>query len=167
MTKIKDLVTVTVDNVFRNFPVDSERYELVGLVVGMNEVSRYNDELPKIPTTIQDERMKLFLEQTLGNFIQGALAMIRVKAATQRDALPLIVYDRARRCSASFGEGYGGLCGELFSHDYVEDIVQDLWSNFLDELVEQHTVYGKPRNGQPILSSESLYRPKRESTDVP
>jgi len=32
MTKVKDLVDVIVDNAFRLFPVDTERYELCGLL---------------------------------------------------------------------------------------------------------------------------------------
>jgi hypothetical protein len=79
MTKIDDLVTVTVDRVFQLFLVDDERYELVDLVDEMTDDFSEGVRL-RVPQTT-NERTKLFLQQTIETFALGAVSMTMIAHA--------------------------------------------------------------------------------------
>jgi hypothetical protein len=139
MTKIKDLVTVTVDNVFRLFPVDDERYELVAQVIDVKECL-FQGGFSQTAITTDNDRIKMFLSQTLENFAMGASALLRYRLCGPREVLPPIVCDRAKRAALSMNE-----------YDSEVDLCETpeentrlwlwcLWSSFSDQLRDMHVV---------------------------
>lgn len=139
MTKIKDLVTVTVDNVFRTFPLDSERYELVDHVRTIKTLL-LDENSPLTVPAMNDGRIKAFLEQVVETFITGAMAMLRVNMSVPGEPIPTIVQDRARRAAASMNEYDAGMdvCQDARSN--VQLWLWCLWSKFSDTLSEAHIV---------------------------
>jgi hypothetical protein len=154
MTKIKDLVTVTVDNAFRNFPVDSERYELVEHVDFIaDELLKGNWSRATSPTG--SERIMFFTKTVQDTFALHAMCLARVQTEDPLDLGP-VVMDRARRAKASMNPG-----------DEVYDTLRDLEENvreywvvlfdcFRDRLVKEHRLLGaylagrkSARNGVP------------------
>lgn len=101
MTKIKDLVTVQVENVFRFFPIDSERYELI-VKVGEMYTDLVDCEDPVYDLTDCEEKVRLSIESILENFHCGAHALVmrRLYPVVGVDKVS-ILKDRARRCEAS------------------------------------------------------------------
>lgn len=103
MTKIKDLATVCVDNMFRLVPVDEERYELfVHLDNWLQTIadSNIDDVVSTVPVFCNWALTDLFLK-TQENILTSAVAAKRVWEAIDQDNLPLIVRDRARRYFAA------------------------------------------------------------------
>lgn len=99
MSKIKDLVTVTVDTAYRAFPLDKERYELLDVLrVNALAITKYDERC--FPSDC-DERVKVFLNGVHENFERGANAFARVAFAGFPRALPNVVEDRAERVRAS------------------------------------------------------------------
>lgn len=141
MTKIKDLVTVTVENVFRNFPIDSERYELVDLV----ETMIAHDSLMAVHEfveTIENERTKSFLITSLDSFLEFAKAAIRVVRSDSPDQLPLIVYDRYRRVFGVFDQ-FDRV--QLQVEDEAAALEIATWAilfRFRDVLRKEHVIHG-------------------------
>jgi hypothetical protein len=94
MTKIKDLATVTVDNVFKAFPLDSERYELIGHWAQMLSAFKEGDGYVWYPET--DEPFRVYTEEMLKTLGQCAAAFKR--HFSQEPVAPgSIVHDRSRR----------------------------------------------------------------------
>lgn len=99
MTKIKDLVTVLVDNAFLLFPVDTERYELRGHACAY--LLRLHGLREKHPSD-QDERVKSFLDETDKTIVRCSFAFARdfstdssrTKADDHRARLVMASFDR-------------------------------------------------------------------------
>lgn len=137
MTKIRDLVTVSVDNVFRMFPVDSERYDLIvgcGLLVALISDGKFG----KFFTAVRDSRVKTHLWGVWGNADLGAVSWLRVTyPAYYGEVLPFIVHDRARRFIASFSDEQV----EHFTRDgrsYYDELMTAFWEGFLASLRCEH-----------------------------
>jgi hypothetical protein len=135
MTRLKSLVTVTVDNVFRAFPIDSERYELIACVAAI--VENVSDDVPMGIAAIEDERIRAFLYGTAENFALGAIAHLQVSLRGEHGTSGVGI-DRARRfalCLNSDDLKYDPCL------DYGEHLVawiDDLWGVFLRALEEAH-----------------------------
>jgi hypothetical protein len=143
MTKLKSLVTVTVENVFRSFPIDSERYELVAAVGTMKEVFFEEDVLST--DLVGDERMKAFLYGVIENFGLGATSMLQTYAiGSYPTTIPQIVFDRARRAAASMNQFDAEYQWEKTPRENVRMWMWCLWSNFDQALQEAHD--HKPQN---------------------
>jgi hypothetical protein len=132
MTKIKDLVTVTVDNTFRLYPIDSERYDLA------KEVWRCYDALTKGATMapldqIVCSQKQSFLEQVDINFSRSARAFAFVTQGPSLFEPTAIAHDRSRRVIAAFGEdvcaGIRGTLDERIRFTYVR-----LWLLYANSL---------------------------------
>lgn len=139
MTKINDLVTVTVRNVFRNFLIDSERYELVDLVES-TEALLLEGAKPDF-STIRNERIRSFLEGVDDRFTLGADNLVRVSEAGYPNTLPMIVNDRADRVSASLDRGD---LREVWAYSGCPrcEIRCLLWSRFYYLLRKEHIKRG-------------------------
>jgi hypothetical protein len=96
MTNIKDVVTVTVDNAFRLFPIDKERYELFVYICGMRALASNQDAPVSLPSGIEDDRIRSFLSATRSNFRLGALSIVRYHRSAITALSPIVV-DRAWR----------------------------------------------------------------------
>jgi hypothetical protein len=141
MTKIKDLVTVTVDNVFRNFPIDSERYELIDYIGLMLEESS-DDVFPIHVPMIEQWRTKSFLDATFETFALGAVSLLRVQLSVDSSDVPSVVLDRARRFAASLSSWDAGYDPELDSRENIELWVHCIFSELYRRLRSEHTVHG-------------------------
>lgn len=137
MTMAKSLVTVTVDNVFRNFLIDEERYELLDVVEEMTSVF-FKTEILSVPR-IKNERIKAFLEGVIENFALGATSMLRTYAVDDYPTVvPLIVHDRARRAAASMYHGENEYDPDLSPRHNVRLWMWCLWAGFRDEFHDAH-----------------------------
>jgi hypothetical protein len=99
MTKIKDLVTVTVRTAEATFLIDEERYELLDLFHMFPTPEEVWNE--RVIVTDQIDRQKAFLEDVSMTFQRAA----RVYVCSQNERpLTTLDADLARRCEASITE---------------------------------------------------------------
>jgi hypothetical protein len=137
MTTAKSLVTVTVDNVFRSFPIDEERYELLDMV-GLVVETIFNDK-PLRFDRIDDERTKLFLEGVHENFALGATSLLRkLNGLESPDEIPAIVIDRANRTAASMNTYDAEYDSDSTPRENVDTWVWCLWANLYEALKNEH-----------------------------
>jgi hypothetical protein len=136
MTIRKCLVTVSVDNVFRNFLEDSERYELVDHVEHALVAASEGGVFTYI-STIENERIMSFLQATLDNFVIGANALTRCYSE-DTGVHAAVVRDRALRCASS-------LSADDDRYDYLASQSENtrrytmaLFSEFRDLLRKEH-----------------------------
>jgi hypothetical protein len=149
----KSLVTVTVENVFRNFLIDEERYELLEVVGQMEDVF-FNTDVLAVPP-IKNERIKAFLEGVVENFALGAASMLRVYASDERwRDIPAIVLDRARRAAASMCVYDADFDATESPRQQIQTWTWCLWANFDDALQEAH-VSSAAKFGTLKVSAES------------
>jgi hypothetical protein len=137
MTKLKDLATVTVESAFRLFPVDTERYELY-VAVGRHVMNPSDEGCMKtFPITGSHTINEWFLA-TIENVNCLADAFVRVSA--ELPGLPAIVYDRARRVTATISNSYDDLvfCPTELLGAPVERVVHELWRCIYGRMVTTH-----------------------------
>jgi hypothetical protein len=98
MRKIKDLVTVQLENALRAYPSNEKRYELLVAVRSIVKAVEANTEEVPQPTAgpVRD-----FIEGTHQNFMHGAMALALTFIQDGNDDLPLIISERAARTEAS------------------------------------------------------------------
>lgn len=132
MTKIKDLVTVSVDNAFLLFPIDSERYELAGCVMAYNCGILSYAAGERFDT--RDMRVRAFILETEENFRKAATAYARLFTSPW-ECLKAVDFDRAKRVIASFESRPWSETPWRVTGDYVvNDIVTELFVLLQDEL---------------------------------
>jgi hypothetical protein len=138
MTKIDDLVTVTVDRVFQLFLVDDERYELVDLVDEMTDDFSEGVRL-RVPQTT-NERTKLFLQQTIETFALGAVSMTMIAlAGPSQGEVTLTTATRAQRASASLDRmEYRIALTQGDPREVASSFLWFLWSAFNKRLRDEH-----------------------------
>jgi methionyl-tRNA synthetase len=133
----KSLVTVTVENVYRNFLIDEERYELLDVVKTMQDVF-FNEDVLIVPP-IRNERIKSFLEGVIENFALGATSMLRTYAVdTYPESIPSVVFDRARRAAASMNRFDAEYDVDESPRHNVQMWMWCLWANFTDAFYQEH-----------------------------
>jgi hypothetical protein len=152
MTMIKDLVTVTVENVFRNFLIDEERYELLDVVDQISRLSMFA-ETPRSDFPIENERIKAFIGGVSENFSLGAVSLLRVTLAYEDPGqIPAIVLDRARRCAMSMDPLDRGYDWGLSARQNACIWVSCLWDELGERLREAHT-FRQPSHSDMELQS--------------
>lgn len=140
MTKIKDLATVTVDNAFRSFPLDKERYELLAALESWYcSCTDVRELLTTCPTLAVNKNVYVWFVSTSENLLNASIAFKRVVA--EPEGLPSIVYDRARRVSAVITACYDDLVLDPLEllDEPVESIVDVMWRCIIGRM---HTTQG-------------------------
>jgi hypothetical protein len=151
MTMAKSLVTVTVDNVFRSFPIDEERYELLDMI-GLVVDTMFHGK-PVQFDRIEDERTKLFLLGVHDNFALGATSLLRkLNGWEDPEKIPAIVIDRAIRTAESMNKYDAEYDSDSTPRENVNTWVWCLWANFYDALRNEHL--------DPIDRAEEVRRDK-------
>lgn len=160
MTMAKSLVTVTVDNVFRNFLIDEERYELLDSVELMLDVASDGNALVVPP--LKNERIRVFLEGTLENVVLGAAAVVRVYLADWSEKVPQITRDRARRFRASLNcADLVWIDTDLSARQNVRELSIALWANFFEAFRVEHVKLGAK------FGSKDPYVIQHQQSNVP
>lgn len=137
MTKIKDLVTVSLDSMLVLFPIDSERYELA-IAVGQHWKHRNNgltDALPSGDKFLNDT--VLALEDT---FIRNADALASVLYEPNAYADDKDAQGRARRTRASIeDEVFFEICDRTATRDsFAMQLCTELFSVLYERLLVLH-----------------------------
>lgn len=142
MSKVKSLVVVTVDNVFRNFLIDDERYELIDCVEDMHERFFKTNQLV-VPSTVKNERIKAFLGTVMDSLSLGAVSLVRVQREWDNpNSVPEIVRDRARRAKAGMNPYDSEPDWEKTATEDAHTYLWCLFSSFRDSLREAHIETG-------------------------
>lgn len=133
MTKVKDLVTVTVSNAQRTFVSAEERYELFD---NLEEVflNLFLQGRVAIPRELTSERVKMFLDNVSDSFALHAEAYVGVYVC-QNQNLPEVLYDRAasvKRCISVEDHQEMVLNADLDTA--VDDVLWCIWSGFRDTM---------------------------------
>lgn len=136
MTKIKDLVTVTVDSVFRSFPVDEERYELI---VTIREYLRDRENGLFGMRASDGNYVYEYLQGMEENLALGAAALALTSFSGYPRDLPAVVEDRAVRCHASLETHEYRQCLKI-ACDQIElkhELMTVLWAKVLSSVIVQ------------------------------
>jgi hypothetical protein len=160
MTKIKDLVTVTVDNVFRNFLMDDERYELVEHVEVLHTLVARSDDWSSIEA-IKNERIKSFLLTVTETFALHASCLVSVMSAGEGH-VSKVTADRARRAKASMCPGDEVYDLTLSRRENMHLYAWCLLSEFRDNLRREHVALaacGSPVRAVQMMRALDLMRP--------
>lgn len=129
MRKIKDLVTVQLENALCSFVGGEERYELLASIRQIVKAVEANDEnVPEVPLG----RIRDFVEGTHRNFVHGAMALaLAWQYDVDSDELNAVIAERAARTQASLGPSViKVLCRETHVDCQVGAIVGRLWMEF-------------------------------------
>lgn len=137
MTKVKDLVTVTVGTAFALFPGEDERYELISALAGYVQAAIINGD-ERFPWGTLKLSIREFLQQTAGNFLLGASSYASVRASLDPNSLPAIVRDRARRVQSSIPDSAPIVGTGWEVETLVPDTVLCLWIELFVRLVNSH-----------------------------
>jgi hypothetical protein len=143
MTKIKDLVTVTCDNLFSLFPIDDERYELIA-AIGMYTANRMVGD-----NTIaaSDERVKGAIERYRLTYKKMALCAIRIAYGRTRE-LSLLDVDRGNRFLATLGDVKWDLLSDLSFDEMADQFVTIMFVRLTIALVHlEGNCSSPPRTG--------------------
>lgn len=133
MYKVKDLATICVDNAFRTFPVDAERYEL--LVSVENWVRSLNEDnspflaFETVPVACASGPCFEFFVATLEHAFLGASALKLVLTYGEK-AVSRPTLDRARRFSAACAQVVEMDAGFYYTarEERLEKLILVFWS---------------------------------------
>lgn len=153
MTKIKDLVSVTVDSAFVLFPIDIERYELF-VAVAWEVQSLLNRGRPTVSPGL-NEGVNSFIRHTNANFSLSARDFTRVMSEGPEGNYRPITVDRARRVQASIpNAAVVKLASRWNPDDMHEDVVLHLWLEFFVRFAYLHS--GRRCNVRDVLLETTM-----------
>jgi hypothetical protein len=128
MTKVKDLVSVTVDTALVLFPIDQERYELeVAISQKVRSIIFDGDPAPDV--SLWAENVRVFIGYTDGSYHQCARDFARsVGTEVSYTRVTDPAADRARRLIASIPNAAPVRLSAQWDPDFhVRDLVAHLW----------------------------------------
>lgn len=133
MSKVKDLVTVSVDSAFINFPIDQERYELLACVAEVAD--HYLDSSERYyHDTLTKDGVQAYVRQVEENFLLGASSLAHYVTSDDPERfLSAAMRDRASRTKAAlWGTPMADLRGPrgFDDDDLVDEILKYLWMKY-------------------------------------
>jgi hypothetical protein len=141
MTKVRDLVTVMMDSVFMQFPVDDERYELI-LAVGRRWHCRLYGNDSVLPSG--DAHVNLTIASLVETLQRGSDALA-AESFRPQDLLSKLDYDRARRTYASIDrEQYREAIQRVTEPKAAAALVTTLLGNLYEQLLVLHHIHTRP-----------------------
>lgn len=133
MTKIKDLVSVVLDNVFVMFPIDSERYELTSAAFTYWQ-NRLISETASCAAVSSDSRICDMLEAIDQTFLRCVQAYLR-SSSIRADEPTALDIDRSNRVKAAFHDVHLPLSVYGSTPRLGRAICTFLWSSLVDQLL--------------------------------
>lgn len=140
MTKVKDLIDVAVDNVYVNFPIDNERYELVSaLAEYVKQFAHFNvGALPEVIGWQCGSHAQAFLEETMMTFVRADIACKRLNAEGHTHTA--MDWNRASSAIRAITHFRHGSRGFDPSYGDLPDIVRELWRALSHALRQDRTL---------------------------
>jgi len=127
MTKIKDLATVTADNIVKLVPIDSERYELAVALGHWLRDSSDEEFIRTIPVFCNEYFTELFLAAQEN--VQRCAIAYQLDKSSYPSVASKIDQDRSRRYEASIGDlvDLTSRTGRCFHSLSIGKLVRTIW----------------------------------------